>query len=831
MSGLSQRHLIERPRLMKLLDETTARIILLVAPAGYGKTTLARQWVEPQSHLWYRCDASAADAAAFARGIARASEPLAPGASTAVGEFLRRSFNRSDPMTLADVLSEALTPVADSAIVVIDDAQHLGISNETDAIVERLVETLPIRMIVTARQRPNWIQPRQLLYREALEVRASELAMTSEEVQKTLGSTLAKARELMRASEGWPAVVGLASVANLSRVPNPLPGELYDFLAEEVFASFSRATQDALITLALVPTLSRGVVHRILGAAGDVALSEASAAGFVTESFPDDLTIHPLLRSFLREHSTAREETERVFTALREERCWDDAFNIASESNRDDLMVWTVREALEDLLEAGRTATLADWVRRTRELVPLAPELDLAEAEIAFRDGAFDRAEALGLRAAVGLPEESELRSAAYFRSGQAAQFAERMDQAIEYFELARSVSTTRDELAQAVWGAWAAATYVGSPDALTLARDFESLADETTESRLRVATARLYTAQTFGGLEEALSYGKSVSDLAKAGRDPMVRCAFLYCLARGLSLQGQYSAARELTATLRRDAEVARLHFAVGEADQSDALSSTGLRQFARAGSIIDRIHNEALGRGDTYRFALAACLRLRLAAVVHRRVSEDVLRIDTAALQGQVLGEFFASLALFHASSGDVAGAGSSASRAIEASQDCETRVLAATAVVVASGVARKPAADRDIEQLAQILTETQVYDGVVCGYRIWPDLIKRLLAIGFSASTLGRLVTESRDRALAASFKLPVPAIPAAWSGSTLTAREREVLELIAEGLTNKEIGARLYISTSTAKVHVLHILEKLGVRSRTEAALRLQAADDS
>ncbi|HSC92158.1 MAG TPA: hypothetical protein VLB86_10940, partial [Gaiellaceae bacterium] len=48
-----QRHIIERPRLTKLLDESNARVILLVAPAGYGKTTLARQWVASRPHAWY----------------------------------------------------------------------------------------------------------------------------------------------------------------------------------------------------------------------------------------------------------------------------------------------------------------------------------------------------------------------------------------------------------------------------------------------------------------------------------------------------------------------------------------------------------------------------------------------------------------------------------------------------------------------------------------------------------------------------------------------------------------------------------------------------------
>lgn len=53
--------------------------------------------------------------------------------------------------------------------------------------------------------------------------------------------------------------------------------------------------------------------------------------------------------------------------------------------------------------------------------------------------------------------------------------------------------------------------------------------------------------------------------------------------------------------------------------------------------------------------------------------------------------------------------------------------------------------------------------------------------------------------------------------------LTARERQVLDLIAEGLSNKQIGERLFISGKTASVHVSAILRKLGVTTRTAAAL--------
>ena len=52
--------------------------------------------------------------------------------------------------------------------------------------------------------------------------------------------------------------------------------------------------------------------------------------------------------------------------------------------------------------------------------------------------------------------------------------------------------------------------------------------------------------------------------------------------------------------------------------------------------------------------------------------------------------------------------------------------------------------------------------------------------------------------------------------------LTPRERQVLALVADGATNREIGAQLYMAEKTASVHVSRILAKLDVRSRTEAA---------
>jgi two-component system nitrate/nitrite response regulator NarL len=55
------------------------------------------------------------------------------------------------------------------------------------------------------------------------------------------------------------------------------------------------------------------------------------------------------------------------------------------------------------------------------------------------------------------------------------------------------------------------------------------------------------------------------------------------------------------------------------------------------------------------------------------------------------------------------------------------------------------------------------------------------------------------------------------------ASLTRRELQIVKYIAEGMSNKQIGRKLDIAESTVKVHVKHLLKKLGLRSRVEAAV--------
>ena len=100
-------------------------------------------------------------------------------------------------------------------------------------------------------------------------------------------------------------------------------------------------------------------------------------------------------------------------------------------------------------------------------------------------------------------------------------------------------------------------------------------------------------------------------------------------------------------------------------------------------------------------------------------------------------------------------------------------------------------------------------------LAGHALWPAAADTLDALG--ATLLGAGLTVTLLRA-------PEPP-EIDWTHAEtpeLSAREREVIELVAEGLTNREIAERLFISPVTARNHVSRILTKLGLDNRTQAA---------
>ena len=90
---------------------------------------------------------------------------------------------------------------------------------------------------------------------------------------------------------------------------------------------------------------------------------------------------------------------------------------------------------------------------------------------------------------------------------------------------------------------------------------------------------------------------------------------------------------------------------------------------------------------------------------------------------------------------------------------------------------------------------------------------EAIRRDVAPDYTARILAAMA-ENGDKTPAGQASLVEP----------LSEREIEVLRLVTAGLSNREIASQLFISTGTAKTHIHNLCGKLGVRNRTEAAMK-------
>jgi DNA-binding NarL/FixJ family response regulator len=116
--------------------------------------------------------------------------------------------------------------------------------------------------------------------------------------------------------------------------------------------------------------------------------------------------------------------------------------------------------------------------------------------------------------------------------------------------------------------------------------------------------------------------------------------------------------------------------------------------------------------------------------------------------------------------------------------------------------------------------------VYAGLragAAGFLLKDTLADELLQAVRAVAGGHNVAAPSVTRRLVRHFVATGPRGAATAALGALTARERDVLELIAEGLSNQEIADRLGISEGTVKTHVSRILAKLGLRDRIHAVI--------
>ena len=256
--------------------------------------------------------------------------------------------------------------------------------------------------------------------------------------------------------------------------------------------------------------------------------------------------------------------------------------------------------------------------------------------------------------------------------------------------------------------------------------------------------------------------------------------------------------------------------------------MAALGLRQFARCRQLLDWLRDVAFQDNDIFLTAEELVLRIRL-LLSQGLSAEAAVLIAQPPQQFPFRGEdaeFRALSALVYAVMGD-SRAEVLAREAEEMSGVVEVKTLVPCARAVLAVVNRSDQAASATEAAATTASEVGVLDSLVVAYRSCPELLRLLLNTS-QAQQVRVLVLEAHDTALAKRLQTPVRPSPSAGR-SGLSPRERDVHALLAQGLTNREIAQALFISESTAKVHIHHIFEKLGVRTRTEAALRLSVED--
>lgn len=169
-----ERRIIERPRLIKLLDEAEQRTILLLAPAGYGKTTLARQWAKTLSRaIWITLTPAHRDVVTLAEDIADGIDALGGDAKAFIGEYLRGQAN---PQRAARDVGVALATRLNTARVqwiVFDDYHSIASSHPSEQLFLTIRERATTRLLVTSRARPSWADGRSLIYGDNTEVVAT----------------------------------------------------------------------------------------------------------------------------------------------------------------------------------------------------------------------------------------------------------------------------------------------------------------------------------------------------------------------------------------------------------------------------------------------------------------------------------------------------------------------------------------------------------------------------------------------------------------------------------------------------------------------------------
>jgi LuxR family maltose regulon positive regulatory protein len=855
---------VPRPRLTERLNEGLhRRLTLISAPAGFGKTTLLSQWLAGCARpvAWISLADSENDLTHFLAYLVAAIQTVAP----AVGPGLPVTLRSPQPPPAEAILAALLNDIAvlEQPLVLVLDDYHVITSRSVDQALGFLLTHLPpqLHLVIATRETPRLPLARLRARGQLTELRAADVRFTSDEaagfLNRTMGLDLAEEEiaALARRTEGWVAGLQFAALSlqgqqDAAGVIASFSGShrfVLDYLLEEVLNQ-----QPAHIQRFVLHT---AILDRLCGPLCDAILRDAGR-GMRDEDRPSSLILHELERAnlFLVPLDDERRwyRYHQLFADLLRQRLPQSLGSTAELfALHERASIWFEQHGLA--LEAFHHAVAAGDVARAERLVETGGMLLDVRGAVAPILGWLESLPRTTLDAR---PALWVMRASALLLAGNVAAIEPTLRDAEHALAGVESDDRTRDlEGRVAAMRAMLAIVQYDITGIMTQSRRaLAHLRPDNLAARTSATWTLGYAHQLQGDRAAAKQAYTAILASDRAAGETIYTIAAISSLGQ---IQEADNALHLATATYQRVLEIVGdpPHLIAGEAflglariayQRNDlrAAQQRGqqCRQLARQIESIDTLvacevllarlllaHDDVAGaaamlgaaeaRAHQHHFThlLAEIAAAQVSALLHQG------NLAAAAQLAQA-HKLLLSQARVQLAQGNTAAALATieAVRREAEARDWRDERLKAL-VLQAVALRAHGAMDMALRTLGEALALAQP-EGIV---RIFVDegammaeLLTRMLeSSGGMHAYLRTLLAACAEHANPQSAPfIPQPLI------EPLSQRELEVLKLIAQGLSNRQIGERLFLAVSTVKGHNQVIFDKLQARRRTEAVVR-------
>jgi LuxR family maltose regulon positive regulatory protein len=867
--------LVRRARLVDALERGIPdhKLVLISAPAGYGKTTLLAQWAHTSSLrvAWLSLSDEDNDPNRFLRYLLAAWETVHSGLRDSPLGLLLGAQDPDRDVVLSAFINVA-NDLPDHTVFVLDDAHLIDDASIHEALTF-LLDHLPPRLhfVLAGRAEPPLPLARYRARHELLELRVEDLKFQVEETTAffnylmELDLAADAIAPLHTQLEGWVAGLQLVSLTLRRRdeaAPLVLSGRhrfIADYLSEDVIVHLPAETRRFLLQTSILDRLCGPLCDAVTGSSGGQKMLELLERKNLFLVPLDDsrewFRYHRLFAEFLRV-GCQRQYPEEIRELHRRAAGWyldhdlpDEAFHHAVAGDDLDLGVRIFDRYANAKLQGGEYAVLQRWLDALPAAwYPAYPAFDLARAGLLAFSGAVDAcmrcvddveqklAHAGGASARRQLAKVTAIRCAIACMQNDLTQAKAYADRALR--DLPEDDLGFRPLIYGALGdsyrqhGLWAEAKAcyleaIGFSDApvfrVESAHLFGALADlELRQGHLRNAA---------GYWSKALA---AILDRENWGRLPLPVIGWVYL--RVGELQYERNELPEAWDHLTRGLERAELGGDVRaliagnviagrlKLTEGDVEAATGYLERARSllteapfpdwTSRFERYQVDLWLAQDRLRSAVAWAEEMLTAGALEARPESEVAQLALARvliIKADAPARDRALVLL---------------ARLLQAAE-AEGRAGIQIEALALRALAHWQGGDR---AGAMVSLEPALRQAEPEGYvRLFADLgrpMSRLLQEARSRDVMPEYVA----RLLAACGAALAP--DGARAGALpepLSVREQEVLKLIAAGLTNREIAAALVISPETVKKHTASIYGKLGVLGRTEAAVKARSLD--